>query len=319
MPGSPRSGANQTPQRANALTVEWDGKFEIAKVNPLVTWTAKDVWRYLAKHDVPYNPLHDQGLPQHRLLAVHDLGRAGRGPAGGTLAGHGEDRVRPAYGARTGDRVGGSVTQGSNHRCSSFPAFLKLNGRRVVVVGGGPVAASKVRGLQEAGAEVTVIRAGHRREDRVDARRHADPPPVRAIRPRRRLARRRRGIARGEPRSGARRGRPPALRQRGRRSAERQPLSRRRGASRAAPRSRSPPTAGRPRSPVCCARDSMQSSPRRISSGGSSSRIGLRARWRRDDTPMEARRPELLDALIAIVRTRRAGGRPRPMAAASSR
>ena len=54
---------DQTPQRASARTVEWDGKFEIAKVNPLVTWTSKDVWRYLVKHDVPYNPLHDRGFP----------------------------------------------------------------------------------------------------------------------------------------------------------------------------------------------------------------------------------------------------------------
>ncbi len=38
-----------------------------------------------------------------------------------------------------------------------YPAFLKLNGRRVVVVGAGPVAASKLRGLLDAGADVTVV------------------------------------------------------------------------------------------------------------------------------------------------------------------
>ncbi len=38
-----------------------------------------------------------------------------------------------------------------------FPAFLKLNGRRVVMVGGGVVAASKLRALWDAGAEVTVV------------------------------------------------------------------------------------------------------------------------------------------------------------------
>ena len=38
-----------------------------------------------------------------------------------------------------------------------FPAFLNLSSRRVVVVGGGPVAASKLDALLLAGAEVTVV------------------------------------------------------------------------------------------------------------------------------------------------------------------
>jgi uroporphyrin-III C-methyltransferase/precorrin-2 dehydrogenase/sirohydrochlorin ferrochelatase len=38
-----------------------------------------------------------------------------------------------------------------------FPAFLKLAGRKVLVVGGGPVAASKIASLREAGAIVHVV------------------------------------------------------------------------------------------------------------------------------------------------------------------
>ena len=38
-----------------------------------------------------------------------------------------------------------------------FPAFLKLADRPVTVVGGGPVAASKLRALLDAGASVTVV------------------------------------------------------------------------------------------------------------------------------------------------------------------
>jgi uroporphyrin-III C-methyltransferase / precorrin-2 dehydrogenase / sirohydrochlorin ferrochelatase len=41
-------------------------------------------------------------------------------------------------------------------RCM-FPAFLDLESRRAVVVGGGPVAASKLDGLLAAGADVTVV------------------------------------------------------------------------------------------------------------------------------------------------------------------
>ena len=38
-----------------------------------------------------------------------------------------------------------------------YPVFLKLTGRPVLVVGGGPVAASKLEGLLAEGARVTVV------------------------------------------------------------------------------------------------------------------------------------------------------------------
>jgi len=38
-----------------------------------------------------------------------------------------------------------------------FPVFLKLEGRRVLVVGAGPVAAGKLRALLDAGARITVV------------------------------------------------------------------------------------------------------------------------------------------------------------------
>jgi len=40
---------------------------------------------------------------------------------------------------------------------SLFPAFLKLHSRRVLVVGGGSIAAQKIPGLLEAGAHVHVV------------------------------------------------------------------------------------------------------------------------------------------------------------------
>ena len=74
----------QTQERAAAAIVEWDEKFEIAKINPMVKWTKSDVWAYLKAHDVPYNPLHDKGYPSigctHCTTAVRDGedDRAGR-------------------------------------------------------------------------------------------------------------------------------------------------------------------------------------------------------------------------------------------------
>jgi phosphoadenylyl-sulfate reductase (thioredoxin) len=54
---------DQTPERAGARVVELDRRFGIVKVNPLVRWTDSDIWRHALDHDVPYNPLHDQGFP----------------------------------------------------------------------------------------------------------------------------------------------------------------------------------------------------------------------------------------------------------------
>jgi phosphoadenosine phosphosulfate reductase len=55
--------SDQTGDRARADVVGWDAKFNLVKINPLLTWTKKDVWTFIHKYDVPYNPLHDQGYP----------------------------------------------------------------------------------------------------------------------------------------------------------------------------------------------------------------------------------------------------------------
>ena len=54
---------DQTEHRSAAAVVQWDAKFGLHKVNPLLTWTRKDVWAFIVKHDVPYNPLHDRHYP----------------------------------------------------------------------------------------------------------------------------------------------------------------------------------------------------------------------------------------------------------------
>jgi phosphoadenosine phosphosulfate reductase len=75
---------DQTAHRAAADVVQWDAKFNLVKVNPLVTWTHKDVWAFITRHDIPYNVLHDQGYPSigcwpcTRAVADGEDERAGR-------------------------------------------------------------------------------------------------------------------------------------------------------------------------------------------------------------------------------------------------
>jgi phosphoadenosine phosphosulfate reductase len=49
--------ASQTVQPA-----EWDSNAGLLKLNPLAEWDEARVWDYVRAHDVPYNPLHDQGF-----------------------------------------------------------------------------------------------------------------------------------------------------------------------------------------------------------------------------------------------------------------
>ena len=75
---------DQTPERATAAIIEDDAKFGLKKINPLVAWTHDDVWGHLYAHDVPFNPLHEQGYPSigckpctSQIIPGEDL-RAGR-------------------------------------------------------------------------------------------------------------------------------------------------------------------------------------------------------------------------------------------------
>lgn len=77
---------DQTAARSAAKRIEWDAKFGLAKVNPIVDWTSKQVWRYINDHGVPYNELHNQDYPSigctHCTRAVRpgEDPRAGRWP-----------------------------------------------------------------------------------------------------------------------------------------------------------------------------------------------------------------------------------------------
>jgi phosphoadenosine phosphosulfate reductase len=51
---------DQSSSRANLPIMEWDDQHRL-KINPLATWSYKQVWSYIFQHGLTYNPLHDQG------------------------------------------------------------------------------------------------------------------------------------------------------------------------------------------------------------------------------------------------------------------
>jgi len=75
---------DQSPDRAKVPIVGWDEKFSLVKISPLAKWTKQDVWKLITDHDIPYNPLHDQGYtsigcwPCTRAVMLGEDERAGR-------------------------------------------------------------------------------------------------------------------------------------------------------------------------------------------------------------------------------------------------
>ena len=53
----------QTEFRHDAHVIEYDDRFDISKVNPLINYTHNQVWDYIHKNNLPYNELHDKGYP----------------------------------------------------------------------------------------------------------------------------------------------------------------------------------------------------------------------------------------------------------------
>ena len=52
----------QSSNRTNSKVIKVDNNKRF-KINPLYKWTEKELWNYIRKYDVPYNPLHDENFP----------------------------------------------------------------------------------------------------------------------------------------------------------------------------------------------------------------------------------------------------------------
>jgi phosphoadenosine phosphosulfate reductase len=78
---------DQTAERASAGKIEWDEKFGLVKINPIVDWSSKQVWQYVREHDVPFNPLHERNYPSIGCTHCTRAVRLGEDPRAGRWAG----------------------------------------------------------------------------------------------------------------------------------------------------------------------------------------------------------------------------------------
>src|SRR5579862_9392787 len=78
---------DQTSVRSAARRIERDAKFNLLKINPIVDWSSKQVWRYIHEHDVPYNTLHDRDYPSIGCTHCTRAVRPGEDPRAGRWSG----------------------------------------------------------------------------------------------------------------------------------------------------------------------------------------------------------------------------------------
>jgi phosphoadenosine phosphosulfate reductase len=77
---------NEADTRSNALIVGRDLR-GLVKINPIAAWTDLDVESYIAEHDVPVNPLLNQGYPSIGCMPCTQPVAPGDDPRAGRWAG----------------------------------------------------------------------------------------------------------------------------------------------------------------------------------------------------------------------------------------
>lgn len=96
---------DQTPDRAGARVLEWDGRFGLEKVNPLAAFTHDQVWAELRRLSIPVNPLHARGYTSIGCAPCTTPVRPGEDPRAGRWRGRAKtecglhQRPAPAPGA----------------------------------------------------------------------------------------------------------------------------------------------------------------------------------------------------------------------------
>jgi phosphoadenosine phosphosulfate reductase len=77
----------QTADRAAVRKIAWDEKFGLVKISPLADWTREQIWNYVVRNDVPYNPLHDQNYPSIGCTHCTRAVKPGEDPRAGRWSG----------------------------------------------------------------------------------------------------------------------------------------------------------------------------------------------------------------------------------------
>lgn len=95
----------QAPTRALAGKIEYDVKFGLIKFNPLADWKSEDVWNYIRRNELIYNPLHDADYPSIGCEKCTRPVRAGEDPRAGRWAGF----QKTECGLHSGDSVGSGL------------------------------------------------------------------------------------------------------------------------------------------------------------------------------------------------------------------
>ena len=76
--------ADQSENRQDMPSLEWDEANQIIKFHPILNWTLEEVKAYIRQHNIPYNSLHDKGFvsigcaPCTRAIKEGEDFRAGR-------------------------------------------------------------------------------------------------------------------------------------------------------------------------------------------------------------------------------------------------
>jgi len=75
---------DQSSTRSAVPMVQWNERYNVVKLAPLVRWAESDIWQYIHEHELPYNELHDRNYPSigcwpcTRAVKPGDDLRAGR-------------------------------------------------------------------------------------------------------------------------------------------------------------------------------------------------------------------------------------------------